>query len=90
MQDCTHLSRFALVSTVFPMQKRKKVHRLLYHNLCTNVAAGEGFERRFRTAHEPDVSTRSPLARQPLGNDIVRVRIPLPKQKDGLTGRLLF
>ncbi len=38
MQDCTHLSRFALVSTVFPMQKRKKVHRLLYHNLCTNVA----------------------------------------------------
>ena len=44
MQDCTHLSRFALVSTVFPMQKRKKVHRLLYHNLCTNVAAEEGFE----------------------------------------------
>ena len=44
MQDCTHLSRFALVSTVFPMQKRKKVHRLLYHNLCTNVVAGEGFE----------------------------------------------
>ena len=37
MQDCTHLSRFALVSTVFPMQKRKKVHRLLYHSLCTNV-----------------------------------------------------
>ena len=37
MQDCTHLSRFALVSTVFPMQKREKVHRLLYHSLCTNV-----------------------------------------------------
>ena len=38
MQDCTHLSRFALVSTVFPMQKREKVHRLLYHSLCTNVS----------------------------------------------------
>ena len=44
MQDCTHLSRFAFVSTVFPMQKGKKVHRLLYHNLCTNVAEGAGFE----------------------------------------------
>ena len=37
MQDCTHLSRFALVSTVFSGQICKKVHRLLYHNLCTNV-----------------------------------------------------
>ena len=24
--------------------KRKKVHRLFYHSLCTNVVAGEGFE----------------------------------------------
>ena len=49
MQDCTHLSRFALVSTVFPMQKRKKVHRLLYHNLCTNVRqdTGNHTNRRF-------------------------------------------
>ena len=49
MQDCTPLSRFALVTTVFPMQKRKKVHRLLYHSLCTNVRqdAGHDTVRRF-------------------------------------------
>ena len=46
MQDCTHLSRFALVSTVFPVQKRKKVHRLLYHSLCTNVEKALRFDRK--------------------------------------------
>ena len=44
MQDCTDLSRFDLVSTVFPMQKSKKVHRLLYHNLCTNVVEARRVE----------------------------------------------
>ena len=28
----------------FSGEIRKKVHRLLYHSLCTNVVAGEGFE----------------------------------------------
>lgn len=28
----------------FLKEIRKKVHRLLYHSLCTHVAAGEGFE----------------------------------------------
>ena len=33
----------------FSKQIRKKVHRLLYHSLCTDVAQKEGFEpsRRF-------------------------------------------
>lgn len=28
----------------FLKEIRQKVHRLLYHSLCTHVAAGEGFE----------------------------------------------
>ena len=44
MQICTHLSRFQLFSRAFQSRYAKKVHRLLYHSLCTNVAAGEGFE----------------------------------------------
>ena len=44
MQACTHLSRFAFVSRDYPKRNAKKVHRLLYHSLCTNVVAGEGFE----------------------------------------------
>ena len=29
----------------FTKEIRKKVHRLLYHSLCTNVVAGEGLVR---------------------------------------------
>ena len=50
------------------------------------LAAGEGFERRRRAApQDRDVPTRSPpTGRQPLGDDIVRVRIhdPCGKRKE--------
>ena len=38
MQACTRLSRFILVLSDFLGKKHKKIHRLLYHSLCTNMA----------------------------------------------------